>query len=52
MNAIQLYRLLQQHTGEMNKIVVGLYEGTIDEATAKTKAQEIIKKTATNLFEE
>jgi hypothetical protein len=51
MDAIKLYRLLQDHVGVLNKIAVDLYNGVIDAATAETQVKAKITETQTALNE-
>lgn len=49
MNEMQLYRLLQHHCGETNKIVIALYKGEITAADAEKKAKEILENTLSEI---
>lgn len=51
MNPMKLYRLLQQHAGEINKLVVDLYNDKIDAEAAKAQALERLDKTISALKE-
>lgn len=46
MNAISLYKLLQQHVGKVNELVVGLYQETLTpedvELRAKTEVEKVL----------
>lgn len=49
MNDMQLYRLLQQHVGIVNQLVIKLYKGEIEGPAAKEQALEQLKKTMTGI---
>jgi hypothetical protein len=51
MNPMQLYKLLQQNVGELNQIVVDLYNCKIEADDAKKKALEILQKTTKAISE-
>lgn len=42
MNEMKLYKTLQALTGELNALVVGLYNGDIDAADAAAQAKDKI----------
>jgi hypothetical protein len=44
MNPMKLYKLLQQHVGEMNTLVMGLYNENIEPETAQIEAIAKLKK--------
>jgi len=52
MNAMQLYRLLQQHVGILNQLVIALYNGEIEESEAKKQAIEKLEQTLSALKSE
>jgi len=52
MNEIALYKLLQEHVGVINKIVVDLYNGVITKAAAETQAKAKITETQDILNQE
>lgn len=45
MNSMKLYRLLQKHVGDLNQLVVGLYNGDIEADAAESQAKVIIEQT-------
>jgi len=52
MNDMNLYRALQQHTGEMNKIVIALYKGQIEGSEAAKQAIEKLENTLKTVKEQ
>jgi hypothetical protein len=45
MESIKLYRLLQQHVGKLNELVVMLYSGGIEAVKAEATAKAELEKT-------
>jgi hypothetical protein len=45
MEAMKLFRLLQDHVGVLNKMAVDLYNGNIDAATVEVQAKEKLTQT-------
>ena len=46
---MQLYRLLQQHAGEINKLVIALYKGEIQAEDAEKAAKEKLENTLSEI---
>jgi hypothetical protein len=51
MDTMKLYRLLQQHVGDLNALVIALYNGEISPEEAKAKAKEKTEQTLSALAE-
>lgn len=51
MNPMKLYKLLQQHVGELNQLVVALYNGDIEAAIAEAQAKAKLEATLAALKE-
>ena len=49
MNEMQLYKLLQDHVGVLNALVVALYNGQVTAADAAAQAQKKIEQTLASL---
>ena len=49
MKSIELYRILQQHAGEVNALAVAVYNGKIETEAALAKAQAAVAKAAKTL---
>lgn len=52
MNAIKLFRILQNYVGLLNKIAVDLYNGEIEADAAETQAKALIGQLTAAMNEE